>query len=229
MVQELGSYVEGSIDLTTQTSTPKFVEEVATEVMKIDKAPKLFQTMATVSLNMGNLTLEVNTLKTKLAIKEKEKVVLQDKLDKERDFQKGYKHNVEIWRKYRVEVEQKIKVLIKKLQDANEELKGSTTGLKSQDEELKDLTQKITIQETIERKWTEALFLHKKQHEVLDSQVKALTKENKEKENVLTYLELINQKNVFLLQSKELRKKTTKAERKKLMKDKEYQRNLQHS
>jgi hypothetical protein len=52
------------------------VEEVATEVMKIDKAPKLFQTMATVSLNMGNLTLEVNTLKTKLAIKEKEKVVL---------------------------------------------------------------------------------------------------------------------------------------------------------
>jgi hypothetical protein len=29
--------------------------------------------------------------------------------------------------------------------------------------------------------------------------VKALTKEKKEKENVLTYLELINLKNVFLL------------------------------
>jgi hypothetical protein len=35
---------------------------------------------------MGNLTLEVNTLNNKLVIWEKEKVVLQEKLDKERDF-----------------------------------------------------------------------------------------------------------------------------------------------
>jgi len=34
---------------------------------------------------MGNLTLEVNTLKNRLAIGEKEKVVLQEELDKERD------------------------------------------------------------------------------------------------------------------------------------------------
>jgi hypothetical protein len=33
---------------------------------------------------------------------------------------------VEIWRKNMVEVEQKNKILIKKLQDENEELKGST-------------------------------------------------------------------------------------------------------
>jgi hypothetical protein len=39
--------------------------------------------------------------------------------------------------------------------------------------------------------------------------VKALAKEKKEKENVLTYLELINLKNVFLLQYEEFRKKTT--------------------
>ncbi len=52
-----------------------------------------------------------------------------------------------------VEVEQKIKVLIKKLQDENEELKGSTTWLKSQEEELQDLTQKAKIWETIEKKW----------------------------------------------------------------------------
>jgi hypothetical protein len=32
--------------------------------------------MVIVSLNMGNLTLEVNTLKNRLAIGEKEKVVL---------------------------------------------------------------------------------------------------------------------------------------------------------
>ncbi len=38
----------------TRTSTPKSVEEVAAEVMRSYKATKLFQTMAIVSLNMGN-------------------------------------------------------------------------------------------------------------------------------------------------------------------------------
>jgi hypothetical protein len=76
MVQKLKSYVEGSRNPTTQTSTPKFVEEVVTKVMKADKAVELFQTMAIVSMNMGNLTLEVNTLKKKLITGEKEKVML---------------------------------------------------------------------------------------------------------------------------------------------------------
>ncbi len=44
--------------------------------------------------------------------------------------------------------------------------------------------------------------------------MKALIKEKKEKENVLTNLELINQKNVSLLQSKELKRKTIEVERK---------------
>jgi hypothetical protein len=44
--------------------------------MKIDKVAELFQTMAIVTLNMGNLTLEVNTLENRLATREKEKVVL---------------------------------------------------------------------------------------------------------------------------------------------------------
>ncbi len=105
MVQELGSYVEGSGDPTTQTSTPKSMEEVAVGVMKIDKVAELFQTMAIMSLNMGNLTLEVNTMINRLAMGEKEKVVLQEDLNKDRDFQKGYNHNVEIWRKNRLEVE----------------------------------------------------------------------------------------------------------------------------
>ncbi len=67
-------------------------------------------------------------------------------------------------------------MLIKKLQDENEKLKGSTTQLKSQDEKLQDSRQKAEIWETIERKWTRALFLHKKQQEALDSHVKALRK-----------------------------------------------------
>ncbi len=40
------------------------MEEVAIEVMHVNKAIELFQTMATMILNMGNLTLEVNNLKT---------------------------------------------------------------------------------------------------------------------------------------------------------------------
>jgi uncharacterized membrane protein len=54
---------------------------------------------------MGNLTLEVNTLKNKLAMGEKEKVMLHEELDKDRDFQKRYKHSVEIWRKNKSKVE----------------------------------------------------------------------------------------------------------------------------
>jgi ribosomal protein L31E len=56
--------------------------------------------------------------------------MLQEELGKERKIQKGYKHNVEIWKKNRVEAEQKIKVFIKKRQDGNEELKSSIAHLK---------------------------------------------------------------------------------------------------
>jgi hypothetical protein len=94
-VQNMGSSTEGSKATTTQTSTPKSMEEVVVEVMQADKVVELFQTMAIVSLNMGNLTLKVNSLKNRLVIGEKEKAVLQEELNKDRDFQKGYKHNVE--------------------------------------------------------------------------------------------------------------------------------------
>jgi hypothetical protein len=50
--------------------------------------------------------------------------------------------------------------------------------------------------------------------------VKTLTKEKKEKENVLIDLELVNLKNVFLLQFEKLRRKTTKVEKEKLMEEK---------
>jgi hypothetical protein len=42
--------------------------------------------MAIVNLNMGNLNLEVNNLKNKLATEEKEKAILHVELDKEKDF-----------------------------------------------------------------------------------------------------------------------------------------------
>jgi hypothetical protein len=52
------------------------VEEIIVEAMKIDKVVQLFQTMAIVRLNMGNLNMEVNTLENKLVTREKEKAVL---------------------------------------------------------------------------------------------------------------------------------------------------------
>ncbi len=42
--------------------------------------------MAIVSLNMGNLNMEVNNLKNSLAIGGKDKAILHEELDKERDF-----------------------------------------------------------------------------------------------------------------------------------------------
>jgi len=50
--------------------------------------------------------------------------------------------------------------------------------------------------------------------------VKTLTIKKKENENVLIDLELINLKNVSLLQFEEFKRKTTKVEKKKLMEDK---------
>jgi len=58
--------------------------------------------------------------------------------------------------------------------------------------------------------------------------VKALIKEKEEKENVLTYLELINLKKVSLLQSKEPRRKALEAKKKQLMEDHEYKKALQY-
>jgi hypothetical protein len=90
------------------------VEEVAAKLVKVDRTTELFQTMAIVSLNMGNLTLEVNTLENRLVTKEEEeKALLQEELDKEKKFQNGYKHNVEIWRKTGQRLSKKIKYSLK--------------------------------------------------------------------------------------------------------------------
>jgi hypothetical protein len=63
------------------------VEEVTAEAMQADKIVKLFQTMAIVTLNMGNLNLKVSNFKNVLAIEEKKKATLQEELEKEMNFQ----------------------------------------------------------------------------------------------------------------------------------------------
>jgi len=51
------------------------VDKVIAEVMQTYKVVKLFQTMAIVSLNMGNLNLVVSSLNNILATKNKEKAI----------------------------------------------------------------------------------------------------------------------------------------------------------
>jgi len=80
----MGSSAKGSTNPMTHTSAPKSTKEVAAAIMQAQKATELFQTMVIVNMNM-----EVNTLKNRLATGEKEKAILHDELDKERDFHKG--------------------------------------------------------------------------------------------------------------------------------------------
>ncbi len=62
----------------------------------------------------------------------------------------------------------------------------------------------------------------------MGSQLESLTKEKKEKDNVLIDLELMNLRNVSLLNYEELKTNTTKVEKEKLVEvNKEYQKNLQ--
>ncbi len=75
-MHEMGSFVKGSKNPTTQTSTPKSMEEISTKVMQTQKEIELFKIMAIISLNMGNLNMEVNSPKKKLATREKKKAIL---------------------------------------------------------------------------------------------------------------------------------------------------------
>jgi hypothetical protein len=54
------------------------MEEVVVEVMQAYKVVELFQPMGimNMNMNMGNLTIEMNNLKNKLATREKEKAIL---------------------------------------------------------------------------------------------------------------------------------------------------------
>ncbi len=48
---------------TPQNLTPKYVKDMAVKVLEHNKIIQMFQTMAIVNLNMGNLGLKVQLLK----------------------------------------------------------------------------------------------------------------------------------------------------------------------
>ncbi len=82
---------------------------------------------------------------------------------------------------------------------------------------MKELKKTTEVWEPTKRKWTKTLFNYKQQKEASSSQVEALIKEKNDKENILIDLELINLKNVSLLNSKEIRTTTIGAEIEKLV------------
>jgi hypothetical protein len=55
---------------TPQNLTPKFVKYMAVKVLEHNKTIKMFQAMAIFNLKMGNLGLEVQSLKIKLTTME---------------------------------------------------------------------------------------------------------------------------------------------------------------
>ncbi len=81
--------------------------------------------------------------------------------------------------------------------------------MKSQVEELRELRKMTEAQDVIERKWAQTLFHYKQEQEALGSHVEALIEEENQKENVLIDLELMNLKNVSLLNYEEFKSKIT--------------------
>jgi hypothetical protein len=58
---------------TPQNFTPRFVEDLAIEILEGNKNVEMFQAMAIVSFEMGNLGLEIKSLKTILTTIEGER------------------------------------------------------------------------------------------------------------------------------------------------------------
>jgi hypothetical protein len=73
-MQDMGlSSKDASKEETRLISTPKFVEELAKEVLDNNKVVEMFQAMEIVSMKMDNLALKVKSFKTRLTIVKEEK------------------------------------------------------------------------------------------------------------------------------------------------------------
>ncbi len=62
---------------------PKFIKELAKDILAKNKNVEMFQAMAIMSLKMGNLGLEVKSLKSRLIIVEEEKQGLLKQIKEE--------------------------------------------------------------------------------------------------------------------------------------------------
>jgi hypothetical protein len=83
MKDKVISSSKGFEEETPQNLTPRSMEDLAIEIMEGNKNVKMFQAMAIVNLKMGNLGLEVQSLKTILTTIEGEKQQLLQHLYKD--------------------------------------------------------------------------------------------------------------------------------------------------
>jgi hypothetical protein len=74
---------KGSKEETPQNRTPRSVEDLAIEIMERNQNVEMFQAMVIINLKMGNLGLEVQSLKTILTTVEGEKQQLLQHLYKD--------------------------------------------------------------------------------------------------------------------------------------------------
>jgi hypothetical protein len=93
----------------TQTSTPKSVEEIVTKIMKVGKAIELFQTMAIMNLNMGNVTFEVNILKNKLVTRRRRRYGYRRNWLRRENSRRGIRIMWKFGRRIRQRLSRKIK------------------------------------------------------------------------------------------------------------------------
>ncbi len=74
------SLEDASKEETSHNLSRKYVKKLVKEVLGTNKTTKLFQTMAIMNQKMGNLGLEVKSLKIRLTIMEGEKYGLFQKM-----------------------------------------------------------------------------------------------------------------------------------------------------
>ncbi len=84
---------------TPQNLTLKFVEDMAIDVLESNKTIEMFQTIAIVSLKMGNLGLKAMSLKIRLTIVEREKKGLFKQMQNEQEGYDKYKKQMGGWKK----------------------------------------------------------------------------------------------------------------------------------
>ncbi len=78
------------------------------EVLESNRIVGMFQTMAIISLMMGNLGLEVQSLKNRLTIMEGEKQGLLKQMKEEHEGYVKYRKCTTNWKKQKMETQEKV-------------------------------------------------------------------------------------------------------------------------
>ncbi len=93
---------------TPHNLTPKSIKQMVEEVLEGIINVEMFQTMATISLIMGNLGLEVQSLENRLTIMEGEKQGLLKQMKEEHEGYVKYRKCTTNWSKQKMETQERV-------------------------------------------------------------------------------------------------------------------------